>query len=127
MPPRNILFFIAVGSLLALGGLVGIVFAVSPSDLAWWGMLVFYTLVFLVVFGVLTVLGTVVRVKIFHAEVPIRQLTRSFRQGTFIGILVCLALLLSHLQLLTTWSLLLLILALAFLELFFLTSRSRAT
>ena len=127
MPLRHILIFIGLGTILAFGGVLGFVFTVSPADLAWWGLLVFYALVFLVVLGVLTVLGTFVRVKWLKAEVPIRQLTRSFRQGVFLGVLAVIALFLSHVALLNVWSLLLLVLGLAFLELFFLTSRSRAT
>ncbi|HBU27560.1 TPA: hypothetical protein DEB00_00395 [Candidatus Uhrbacteria bacterium] len=127
MPLRYTILFIGFGTLLAIGGLVAIVYSVSPADLVWWGMLVFYALVFLITLGTLTILGTVVRVRFLKADIPIRQLTRSFRQGVFLGVLACVGLFLSHLQLLTTWSLLLLVLALAFLELFFLTSRSRAT
>lgn len=127
MPLRYILIFISLGTVLAFGGVVGFVLSVSPADLAWWGLVVFYALVFLVILGTVTVFSTFARVKWLKAQVPIRQLTRSFRQGVFLGVLAVIALFLSHVALLNVWSLLLLVLGLAFLELFFLTSRSRAT
>ena len=127
MPLRYILIFTAIGTVLSFLGVLGFVFLLSPVDLPWWTLLVFYLFVFLTTAGLFTVIGTVVRVRVLKAEVPLRQLTRSARQGALLGLLGVAGLVLAHIQFLTTWSLVLLVLALACLELFFLTSRSRAT
>lgn len=127
MPLRYILLIISFGTVLALTGVGAILILVSPAELAWWGILVFYALCFLVMLGALTVAGTLLRVRRSKTDLPVRQLTRSFRQGAFLGLLGVVALVLSHLSLLGTWSLLLLVFGIACVELFFLTSRSRAS
>ena len=127
MPLRRILSLVGFGTLLAWSGVIALVLLFRPDDLLIWGVLLFYVLLFLATVGTCTVLGTVVRVRVRRASVPVRQLMRSFRQALFFGLLVVVALVLSHAELLSSWSLLLLIVGLGFVELFFVTSRSRAT
>ncbi len=126
MPLRNILITIALATFLAFMGVASFVLFIPPTDLPSWMVLVFYSVLFLGLVGLFTIIGVVGRVYIRKADVPVRQLTRSLRQGTFFSMLVIAALLLSHFGMLSTWTLLLLILGLAFIELFFLTSKSRA-
>ena len=127
MPLRRILSLVSFGTLLAWSGVIALVLLFRPDDLMIWGVLLFYVFLFLATVGTCTVLGTVIRVRIRRASVPVRQLMRSFRQAIFFGLLVIVALVLSHTELLSSWSLLLLIVGLGFVELFFVTSRSRAT
>lgn len=127
LPIRHMLILLSLAVALASIAFGAMLVLVSPQELAWWGMLVAYALLFVIVLGLSTILATVVRVRVLKQQLPMRQFIRSFRQGMFLGVLVVAALLLSSLSYLRTWSLLLLVLSLACLELFFLLSRSRAT
>ena len=127
MPLRYTLILLGLGSLISLLGAIGLIVFVNPGHAAWWIVAALYLLIFFCAVGGFWILGTVVRVKVLKADVPVRQFTRSVRQGVFLGALVVVALFLAHIELLNAWSLALLIIGIAFLELFFLTSRSRAT
>jgi hypothetical protein len=127
MPLRNTMILILISTLISWFGVGAFVLLIQPTDLPLWMLLIFYTAIFLASLGSFTLVGTFIRVYIFKAEVAVRQFTRSIRQGVFFSILVASSLFLSHVGLLSTWSLVLLILGLACIELFFLTSRSRAT
>ncbi len=127
MPLRNTMILILISTLISWFGVGAFVLFIQPTDLPFWMMMIFYGAMFLAALGSFTLLGTFVRVYIFKAEVAVRQFTRSIRQGVFFSILIVSSLFLSHVGLLSTWSLVLLILGLACIELFFLTSRSRAT
>ncbi|NQV11889.1 hypothetical protein HQ524_00850 [Candidatus Uhrbacteria bacterium] len=127
MPLRNIMIIILLSTLIGWIGVAAFVLFIHPSDLSMWMLAIFYGVIFVATLGTFALMGTFARVYLRKADVPIRQFTRSLRQGTFFSVMIVSALFLSHLGFLNIWSLLLLVLGLACIELFFLTSRSRAT
>lgn len=125
MPLRNTIILIFLSTVVGWLGVAGFTLFISPTDLDIWMILIFYTIIFMATLGTFTLLGTGARIYLKKEGLPIRQFTRSLRQGTFFSVMVVSALFLSHIGFLNFWSLLLLVLGLACIELFFLTSRSR--
>lgn len=79
----------------------------------------------LVIIGVLTIIGLLVRMRLSSSRRLLSQQVRiSFRQSILSACIVLLGLLLSHLQLFAWWNMLLALCALGIAEYFFLSSES---
>jgi len=125
MPLRNILTLLTLSAIIGWFVVGFFLYYIPPINLTIISLSALYLSIFTASAVTLTIVGTLVRIYIFQANVPTRQLKRSLRQALFLATLVVLALFLSHSNLLTTWNLLLLILGSAFIELFFLSSRKK--
>jgi len=98
---------------------------IPPNELSILLLVMLYLFIFLMFLGGFSFFGVLLRVYVFRAKVPMRALARSFRQSSLLAFLVTTALLLSHIRMLSLWSLVFLVVAAGFLEMFFLTSRTR--
>lgn len=100
-------------------------FNINPFEAGLISFFAFYASLFLALVGTFTLIGFAWRVWIFKQDEPyFRQVQKTFRHGLLFSILLLITLFLQSQRLLNWWYIILLILAFAFLELFFLTKKS---
>jgi len=94
----------------------------SPQQAPWYVFLAVYFSIFLAVFGATGCLHTILRY-IFSSAIEILKNRRTItRQSFFLGVLAVTALIFQSYRLLNTYSAILLILTIAILEMYFLSS-----
>lgn len=125
MKMRQVLSFITFCTVVVAIGLVLVLMRIDPHDAGAVAVVTLQLLIFLFVWGVTSVVGSVVRHTRDPDTLAIRHVQRSMRQGLWFAVLVVAALQLAHLELLMVWTVLPLLGALACLELYFLTKRPR--
>lgn len=126
MKLQHILYLMCGCSLLSWIALFVVVFMLDPVEYGLLGVLVVYAIVFVAVFTLAASLGTLARVIVKKDELPVRHVKKSMRQGFLLGLLVVVSLWLSHMEMLRSWVILLLVLALSFVELYFIARRPRS-
>ena len=109
--------YILVSTFLAAFSAASIIFFTDPNTSGLLTHIFFYASIFLLVLGIATVIGLIIRQVLFKG-IYVVNLSHSFRQAVLIGILVVTSLLLSSHGLLEWWVELSLILLLACLEAF---------
>lgn len=121
MTIRQYLILMSVGTLAAGAALVFLFATMTPETAGIAGFALLYGSFFLTCLGAFTLLGLFLR-RLAHREVMLaRQVRTSFRQGTFLGILVTGSLILQGNGLLTWWNALIFALATSTVEFFFLS------
>ncbi len=100
-----------------------VVFYMNPFSTGLIAVIFFYTSLFLAVVGTLAIVGFALRRKFLQGELIFRQVAVTFRQAFWFGLLVVLSLWLQRVNLFTWYNALLLVLALATLEFFFLSTK----
>lgn len=108
-------------ALLAWAGFITIVLSVNPFEAGVLGYVLFYAVLFIATMATLSLFGFLLRSRILQGELVFKQVAITFRQAFWFGLLVTLALWLQARDLLTWWSLLLLIVTLSVVEFFFLS------
>lgn len=85
----------------------------------------FYASLFLALIGTFALIGLIVRLIFTKDNLVFKKVTTSFRQGIWLSLLVCVSLYLNKFKILDWKYLLLLIFALAILEIFFISYKSK--
>ncbi len=114
---RTHLIFITLGTLLCVFSFGSILTFVDPLAAGWLGHTFFYLAFFLMVVGMTTLVGLLVR-KRWVQRAHTAMLTDSFRQGVLIAVLMTTLLILQARHLLFWWIILTLILFLIVVEIF---------
>jgi hypothetical protein len=103
-----------------------VVMYINPNSAGFFAVGFFYVSLFLSIVGTFAVLGFVLRRRFLQGELIFRQVAVTFRQAFWFGLFAVVSLWMQHTKFLTWYNLLLLIMGLAILEFFFLsTNRSR--
>ena len=116
MTLRQYLLFMLLGTLLCWGAWWLVVSALDPAAAGWLGFTLFYSSLFLALLGSFALIGLGFRLYILRSEVIFRQVTVAFRQAFSFAFITIAALFLQSYQLLTWWSMLLLVAAVTFVE-----------
>ena len=98
-----------------------VIFYINPKNSGLIGFISFYLSLFLAMAGTASLVGFLVRAIFVKKEALFRYMGVSLRQAILFSVLLIFALLLLGNQLFRWWNVILLILALALLEFFFLT------
>lgn len=101
-----------------------VLFNINPNEASVTSFMLFYLSFFLALAGAFTLIGFGLRVWLIRQNEPsFRQVEKTFRHGLLFAALLTLTLFLQSQRLLNWWNALLLILAFAFLELFFISKK----
>lgn len=113
-------------ALMCWSGFVFVVSTIDPESAGVYGYAFFYGTLFCAVVATLSVFGFILRTRLLKGEVAFRQVSVTFRQAIWFGVLVTTALWLQTKDLLNWWNLLLLIIVLSVFEFFFLSLRRQS-
>jgi hypothetical protein len=123
MTLRQYLFLMLLGTLIAATTVFLLLRGVNPEQSGIFAPAALLLSVGLVISGLCTVLGLVVRTRFGTSQRLMSQQVRiAFRQSIFVAGIVVLGLSLSHLRLFAWWNILLAVCALGIAEYFFLSS-----
>ncbi len=111
-----------IGTVLCWGGWLWVLFFVNPYEADRWGLLFFYSSLFLALVGTISIIGFVVRFLIIKHEFAYKQVKRALRQGIMLAALVVVSLYLQSQNLLVWWNLILLVLLVMGIEYFFIAT-----
>ncbi|MDP2631522.1 MAG: hypothetical protein Q8P30_01995 [Candidatus Uhrbacteria bacterium] len=113
---RQYILLLSIGTAMAWSAWFVVLISIDPATAGWQAFLIFYVTLFTSLAGLFMTISTVVRVQRF----PVRDLGDlvhiSLRQGLALSLLVTVALILMSQNLLTWWTLLLLVLSIIFIE-----------
>lgn len=121
MTLRTYLIALAAATLVCWASFAMILFYLSPLDSSWIGPTFFFVTLFFSLIGTITLLGFSFRIFFARNEMVFSALNTSFRQGMLIALAIVGSLVLQAFRMLTWWDAALFIIALALLELFFIT------
>ncbi|TAL20681.1 hypothetical protein EPN90_00240 [Patescibacteria group bacterium] len=122
---RQYLVAILVGTAAALGAALVILFNVNPEEAGAAATAALLLSLGIALTGLLAITRAVLRLLFGRRASPLARHARvSFRQSSFVALLLIIALILSHLNLLAWWSILLAVGALSVTEYFFLSSEN---
>ncbi len=102
-------------------GFVFVLNQVNPNEAGMMGYILFYSILFLATVSTLSVFGFLLRSRILQGELAFRQVSITFRQAFWFGLLVVISLWMQSRGVLTWWNILLLIIVLSVFEFFFLS------
>lgn len=119
------LILMIIGTLLCWLAWVLIIIQINPLETGVLGFTFFYLSLFLSLVGTLAIGGFLLRILIYQQKEPyFRQVKKSFRHSLFFALLLIIALILQSQGSLNWWNVLILLSALIFFELYFLTNRN---
>ncbi|MDD5341502.1 MAG: hypothetical protein PHC97_03670 [Patescibacteria group bacterium] len=121
MSLKRYIFLMLFGTLACCLALQAVIYFFDPTSGGVMALFFFYLSLFLSLLGAFSILGLFFRLIFTHDHLVFKKVTASFRQGVWFSLLVVISLFLKHLEIFAWWNLALLILALALLELFFLS------
>ncbi len=123
---KQYLLFMSIGTLAAISAWLVVLFLIDPTSSGVVPKAAFFATLFVALVGLLTMIGTVLRVLVIHkSELVSREVHRAFRQALFFSLIILAALTMAVFGYLRWWSIGLVILFFAFLEAFVQTSRPR--
>lgn len=123
MTLRDYLIALSVGTLAALAAAGIVIFAIDPVSAGGLAFLALYVTIGSAGIGLFSLIGTLVRMlRNPQADVGM-VVARSLRQGIFFSVLLVVALSLSSHNMLTVWTVLLLVILVTLVEFFFLIGR----
>ena len=123
---KQYLAIMIVGTLAALASWLMVLYLIDPLSAGLPSKAAFFATFSIALCGVLTIVGTLLRVFLIHKTgIVSRQVAHAFRQAIFFTSIVSGALLLSAMDYLRWWMMLLIVLFFAFLEAFFQTAGRR--
>lgn len=123
---KQYLSLMAIGTGVALLSWVIVLTAIDPVTAGAPAKLAFYVTFFISSVGIFSLFGALVRVLILHKEAVVaREVARAFRQGILFSSIILLSLVLAAFDYLRWWTILLVIMLFACIELFFLTAGRR--
>lgn len=123
MTLRYFLFLMCLSTFLSFFASLLILGNINPQEAGFFAFLFFYLSLFFSLVGSLSLIGFWLRTLFKKQEPDFRLVKRSFRQSLFFSGLLIGCLLLQSLRLLNWWNIMILILAFAFFELFFLNNK----
>jgi len=121
MTLKKYLILMSIIALICWSGFVFVINKVDPTQSGFLGYILFYSMLFLATVSTLSVFGFLLRSKILHGELAFRQVSITFRQAFWFGLLVIISLWMQSRTVLTWWNMLLLIIVLSVFEFFFLS------
>jgi hypothetical protein len=124
---RQYLIFLSIGSAIAISAWCVVLMAINPVSSGAIALVAFYTTLSLGLAGIFTILGTAIRSWRFPDREVGGIVHRSFRQAIFLTILFTGSLYLMSVDMFSTLTLFVAVLALGFLEFFFLVSSPTET
>lgn len=119
---RQYLIVMSMGTAVAISAWCVVLIAMNPLTSGVLALIVFYVTLTLGLAGLFTILGTVIRALRFPTREIGGMVNRSLRQGIFLTLLVVGSLYLMTQGMFSTLTLFIAVLALGFLEFFFLVS-----
>lgn len=115
---RAYLIMMIAATIISWVAWVTVIFSINPFETDFLGLTFFYSTLFLSLMGTISILGNIVRKKFIKDDILFRQVIVSFRQSVLFAILIVVSLILQSNEILSWWSILFLIGALAVIELF---------
>jgi hypothetical protein len=125
MTLRSYIILMILATLACYLGLGAILFFFDPFASGFWALILFYASLFLALVGTFALIGLISRLIFTRDNLVFKKVTASFRQGIWLAILSCIALYLNKIKLVDWRYLLPLVFALALLELFFISYKSK--
>lgn len=119
---RDYLLVMVIATVAAWAGWIVVLVSIDPTRSGWMGFLFFYLMLAIALVGTLSIVGAGMRVWLKREELVSRHVSRAFRQAILVSILVVGSLVLLSHALLTWWVMVLLVLALALIELVFMSA-----
>lgn len=119
---RQYLVFMSIGTAVAVSAWCVVLIAINPVSSGAIALAAFYTTLCLGLAGLFTILGTTIRSWRFPDREVGGIVHRSFRQAIFLTLLIAGSLYLMSMNMFSTLTLFVAVLALGFLEFFFLVS-----
>jgi len=120
---RSYLIFMSIATTAAWIAWVVVLHGVDPTRSGFLGFVLFYTTLYMALFGSISVLSLIIRIWRSSGEVLSRVVMRSFRQGVLLSILVIGSLILFSQGWFRWWTMLLVVIIVSFVELAFISSR----
>ncbi|KKR49186.1 MAG: hypothetical protein UT86_C0001G0158 [Candidatus Magasanikbacteria bacterium GW2011_GWC2_40_17] len=126
MTLRYYTFIMIIATLLCWAAWFLVVLNVNPFEASFLSLSIFYLSLFLSLAGTISILGFLVRVYFLKNKEPyFKIVARAFRHSLFFALLLTIALFFQSFHLLNWWNLSILVLALLFFEMSFLTGKGR--
>lgn len=123
---KQYLTLMLLGTAGALLAWLIVILAIDPVSTGAPTKIAFYLTFFIACVGVLSIGGVLVRIMIVHREAVVsREVAHAFRQGILFSSVILLALIMASIDYLRWWTMGLVILLFAGIELFFLTAGRR--
>lgn len=123
---KQYLIFMAVGTGVAFISWLLVLVAIDPVTAGLPSRAVFLLTLFITLVGVFSLFGALIRVLVVHREAVVaREVARAFRQGLLFSAVVLSALVMASVNYLRWWTMILVIILFACIELFFLTAGRR--
>jgi ABC-type transport system involved in cytochrome bd biosynthesis fused ATPase/permease subunit len=124
---RDYLLSMLFGTLAALAAVIIVLIMIDPASAGLLAFASLYITLGAAAVGCFTIVGTLVRVRRQEAGADVGQaVARSLRQAIFFAILLLISLFLSSRDLLTVWTVILLIILVTLVEFFFLAGKREA-
>ncbi|TAL51265.1 hypothetical protein EPN81_00335 [Patescibacteria group bacterium] len=120
---RSYLILMTLATVIAWIAWAVVLNGVDPTRSGILGFLLFYLTFLMALFGTISLLGLLVRLWHSRTELPSRMALRSFRQGILLTLLFTSSLILFSQGWFRWWTMLLVVVIFAFVELAFLSSR----
>lgn len=120
---RSYLILMTLATVAAWISWAVVLHGVDPTRSGVVGFLLFYLTFIMAVFGTIAILGLLIRLWRSKGKLPSRIAIRSFRQGILLGILLTSSLLLFSQNWFRWWTMLLMVVIVALIEMTFLSSR----
>ena len=121
MSISRFLLILGVATTLCWLAWVAVLLFMNPNENSGFSIILFYSSLSFAFLGTFLFIGYVLRGLTNEAELPYKQVKTATRQATLFTALIVVALILQSQRFLTWWNLLVLIVLLAFVELFFIS------
>ncbi len=125
MTLRKYLILMGMASLVCWLAFLLVIFYMNPITTGPLAVVFFYASLFLSLVGSFAIIGFALRRKFLQGELIFRQVAVTFRQAFLFGLLVVASLWMQKFKMLTWYNSVLLILAVAVLEFFFLSTKRK--
>jgi hypothetical protein len=125
MSLRSYIILMLITTVACYLAFLAIIYFFEPSENNVLVLILFYTSAFLCLIGTFSLLGLVLRVFFTSDQLIFRKVITSFRQSIWFALLIIIGLYLKNKDLLVWRNIILLILALALLELFFMSYKAK--
>lgn len=124
MTVRLYVTIMLIATLLSWAAWLLILFMVAPDEAGMLGFVFFYASLFLGLLGTVALVGLLIRHVKTRNKFIVEKVIISFRQATWIALLIVAALVLQSFRLLTWWNAVLVVLIVSFLEFFFMSAHA---
>ena len=115
------LIILGICTLVCWSAFISVLFLINPFEAGFLGFVFFYVSLAFALIGTFSILGFVFRTYIKKDDMAVKHINIASRQSFLFTLMVLLALVLQSLKYLVWWNLILLVLVLAFVELFFMS------